>query len=128
MSCDRTNDINWVVAERRETFVYLVAELVKELTYWSRYYVRGKMFFFNKGNTNFYAYFVWLLALKFGNLENCYLCSLCTAASPLKRSRISFEEGGGGGGAAGCGCTQAIFFVHRSQTDFLPFLHFSGCE
>ena len=71
MFCDRTIDFDWVLAVRRETFVYLVAELVKELKYWGRYYMRGKMFlfcFFNKGNTLFYAYSVWLLALKFGEL------------------------------------------------------------
>lgn len=45
MFCDGTNDIDWVLAVRQETFHYLLAEVVKEFKYW-RYYVRARMFFF----------------------------------------------------------------------------------
>ena len=68
---------------------------------------------------------MWLLALKFGNLENCFLCSLCTAASPLKRSRISFEEGEGGGGEVRGAAVHRLFslFIDLKQI-FYPFFIF----
>lgn len=58
---------------RQETLLYLVAELVKKLKYW-RYYVRARMFFFfNNRNTNFYAYFVWLLTFNFRVLFSLFI-------------------------------------------------------